>query len=80
MKNMLDPLNIDRERAAYTKIEQYNSGAGSSHMVVNSHGNYGAGGVVHLAPSQGSQSNKLKQKAVGIPPGGHPQNSYDQHP
>ena len=43
MKNMLDPLNIDRERAAYTKIEQYNSGAGSSHM--NSHSNY-----AHLPP------------------------------
>lgn len=28
MQNMLEPLNIDRERAAYTKIDQYNSGPG----------------------------------------------------
>lgn len=27
-KNMLQPISMDRERAAYTKIEQYNSNGG----------------------------------------------------
>lgn len=39
MQNMLEPLNIDRERAAYTKIDQYNSGSASSHHMMNSHSN-----------------------------------------
>lgn len=30
MSNMLEPLNIDRERAAYTKIDQYNSQNGNN--------------------------------------------------
>ena len=54
MQNMLEPLNIDRERAAYTKIDQYNSNQGSNQ---HSHNNYG-----HLPPPNGSQSNKMKPK------------------
>ena len=53
MQNMLEPLNIDRERAAYTKIDQYNSNQNNQH----SHNNYG-----HLPPPNGSQSNKMKSK------------------
>ena len=47
MQNMLEPLNIDRERAAYTKIDQYNS---QNSGVAQGYGNYNAG----------SQSSKMK--------------------
>jgi hypothetical protein len=30
MQNMLDPISLDRGRAAYTKIDQYNSNNGSN--------------------------------------------------
>jgi len=52
---MLEPLNIDRERAAYTKIDQYAS--------QNSNANaYGY--------NNGSQSNKMKPPIPGGPIGG----------
>lgn len=61
MQNMLEPLNIDRERAAYTKIDSYNS---NNPVGLPHHGHLG-----HLNPGNGSQSNKMKPPRVGGVPG-----------
>jgi len=68
MQNMLEPLNIDhigmnqgkfmrdRERAAYTKIDQYNSNPGTG----GGSGQYGHPHAPPLGYNNGSQSGKMK--------------------